>query len=56
MGLPRARALGAVRLSLGRWTTAADVDRAAAALVTAGRAALDQDSVPVAATQPTASA
>jgi cysteine desulfurase len=41
MGLSRARALGAVRLSLGRWTTAADADRAAAALVAAGRAALD---------------
>jgi cysteine desulfurase len=28
-------ALAAIRLSLGRWTTHADVDRAAAALVTA---------------------
>ncbi|MFK4107596.1 cysteine desulfurase family protein [Streptomyces sp. NPDC002176] len=33
MGLDDARALGAVRLSLGRWTTAADVDRAAGILV-----------------------
>jgi cysteine desulfurase len=40
MGLARERALGAVRLSLGRWSTPADVDRAAAALVAAGRAAL----------------
>jgi cysteine desulfurase len=39
MGLSRARALGAVRLSLGRWTTDADVDRAAAALIASGRAA-----------------
>ncbi len=38
MGLSRARALGALRLSLGRGTTEADVDRAAAALVAAGRA------------------
>jgi cysteine desulfurase len=38
MGLSRARALGAVRLSLGRWTTEADVDRAAGALIGAGRA------------------
>jgi cysteine desulfurase len=40
MGLSRRRALGAVRLSLGRWTTEAEVDRAAAALVAAGHAAL----------------
>lgn len=40
MGLPPARALGAVRLTLGRWTTASDVDRAAGALVAAGRAVL----------------
>ncbi len=40
MGLPPARALGAVRLTLGRWTTASDVDRAAVALVAAGRAVL----------------
>jgi cysteine desulfurase len=33
MGIPRDEALGAVRLSLGRGTTAADVDRAADALV-----------------------
>jgi cysteine desulfurase len=37
MGLSRERALGAVRLSLGRWTTAADVEQAAAALIAAGR-------------------
>ncbi|HXM56251.1 MAG TPA: aminotransferase class V-fold PLP-dependent enzyme, partial [Candidatus Dormibacteraeota bacterium] len=40
MGLPVRRALGAVRLSLGRGTTEADVDAAAAALVRAGRALL----------------
>jgi cysteine desulfurase len=40
MGLSHARALGAVRLSLGRWTTDADVERVATALVAAGRAAL----------------
>ncbi|TMC04989.1 MAG: cysteine desulfurase [Chloroflexi bacterium] len=39
MGVPEARALGAVRLSLGRSTTEADVDAAAAALVGAARAA-----------------
>jgi cysteine desulfurase len=39
MGLSERRALGAVRLSLGRSTTEQDVDRAAAALVRAGRAA-----------------
>jgi cysteine desulfurase len=39
MGLTERRALGAVRLSLGRSTTEQDVDRAAAALVRAGRAA-----------------
>jgi cysteine desulfurase len=32
MGLHRDRALGAVRLSAGRWTTAADIDRAAGLL------------------------
>lgn len=37
MGLSRARALGAVRLTLGRWTAEEDVDRAAEALVTAWR-------------------
>ena len=46
MGLSRVRALGAVRLSLGRGTTEADVDRAAAALVAAGRALLDRQGVP----------
>ena len=37
MGLPEPRALGAVRLSLGRCTSAEDVDAAAAALVRAAR-------------------
>jgi cysteine desulfurase len=37
MGLTRSRALGAVRLSLGRFTTVMDVDRAADALTTAWR-------------------
>jgi cysteine desulfurase len=32
MGIPREQALGAVRLSLGRWTTEEQVDRAAEAL------------------------
>jgi cysteine desulfurase len=32
MGVPAAEALGTVRLSLGRGTTALDVERAAAAL------------------------
>lgn len=35
MGLDDARALAAVRLSVGRWTTPADVDRAAGMLVAA---------------------
>ena len=39
MGVPESRALGAVRLSLGRSTTPADVDAAAAALVRAAREA-----------------
>ncbi|MET7289374.1 cysteine desulfurase family protein [Streptomyces sp. NPDC005573] len=38
MGLDDTRALAAVRLSLGRWTTAADVDRAARALIGAAHA------------------
>ncbi|MEU6387619.1 cysteine desulfurase family protein [Streptomyces bauhiniae] len=38
MGLDDARALGAVRLSLGRWTTTADIDRAAGTLIGAVRA------------------
>lgn len=38
LGLPRDRALGAVRLSLGRSTTSADVDRAASELARAWRA------------------
>jgi cysteine desulfurase len=37
MGLSSAEAAGAVRLSLGRRTTAADIERAAAALVRATR-------------------
>jgi cysteine desulfurase len=36
MGLPPDVALGAIRLSLGRYTTTADVDRAAAGLAAAG--------------------
>lgn len=35
MGIAEAEALGAVRLTLGRWTTEEDVDRAAALLVAA---------------------
>ncbi|MBV2355667.1 cysteine desulfurase [Streptomyces sp. J2-1] len=38
MGLDDARALGAVRLSLGRWTSEADVDRAVTLLTGAVRA------------------
>ncbi|WP_369221230.1 aminotransferase class V-fold PLP-dependent enzyme [Streptomyces sp. R39] len=38
MGLDTARALGALRLSLGRWTTAGDIETAAAALVRAAAA------------------
>ncbi|HEY8885539.1 MAG TPA: cysteine desulfurase family protein, partial [Chloroflexota bacterium] len=41
MGLTRSRALGAVRLSLGRFTTSTDVDRAADALTTAWRSRRD---------------
>ncbi|MFI5613144.1 cysteine desulfurase family protein [Amycolatopsis sp. NPDC051903] len=37
MGVPPERALGAIRLSLGRFTTAGDVDVAAAALIAAHR-------------------
>lgn len=40
MGLSPARGLAALRLSLGRWTTRDDVDRAAAQLVAAAEAAL----------------
>jgi cysteine desulfurase len=40
MGLPRERALGAVRLSLGRWTTPDDVDRAVDLLSAAYRDAV----------------
>jgi cysteine desulfurase len=35
MGLPRERALGAVRLTLGRWTTQTEVDSAASLLAAA---------------------
>jgi cysteine desulfurase len=35
MGHDPSRALGAVRLSLGRWSTAADIDKAATALAIA---------------------
>jgi cysteine desulfurase len=38
MGLDRDRALGALRLSLGRWTTAEDIETAAAALTQAAAA------------------
>ncbi len=37
MGLPRDRALGAIRLSLGKFTTGEEVERAAAALVASWR-------------------
>ncbi|WP_406306822.1 cysteine desulfurase [Streptomyces sp. NBC_00885] len=40
MGLDDARSLGALRLSIGRWTTADDIDRAAEALITAAREGL----------------
>lgn len=40
MGLDDARSLGALRLSIGRWTTAHDIDRAAEALITAAREGL----------------
>jgi cysteine desulfurase len=35
MGLDTGRALGAVRLSLGRWSTGADIETVAAALISA---------------------
>jgi len=38
MGIPDGDALGAVRLTLGRWTTEEDVDRAAELLVAAAKA------------------
>jgi len=37
MGVPAAEALGAVRLTVGRWTTEAEVDRAAELLIAAAR-------------------
>ncbi|VEP38961.1 Cysteine desulfurase IscS [Tessaracoccus lapidicaptus] len=37
MGIETGRALSAIRLSMGRWTTLADVDRAAAAVASASR-------------------
>jgi cysteine desulfurase len=39
MGVAPSRALGAVRLTLGRYTTEADVDSAAAQLVAGWRSA-----------------
>jgi cysteine desulfurase len=38
MGLDRDRALGALRLSLGRWTTPGDIETAAASLIRAAAA------------------
>jgi cysteine desulfurase len=35
MGLPPSRGLSALRLTIGRWTTAADIDRASDDLVRA---------------------
>lgn len=40
LGIPWEQALGAVRLSLGRWTTEDEVDQAAAVLIRAGNEAL----------------
>ncbi|MCX6022643.1 MAG: cysteine desulfurase family protein [Chloroflexi bacterium] len=40
LGVPRALALGTIRLSMGRWTTAAQMEWAGVALWRAGRAAL----------------
>jgi cysteine desulfurase len=37
MGIPPGEALGSVRLTLGRGTTAADLERAAAALIRSWR-------------------
>ncbi len=37
MGIPRSQALGAVRLSLGRWTTETQIDEVAEALIRAAR-------------------
>jgi len=37
VGQGRDRALGAIRLSVGRWKTSADIDRAANLLVAAAR-------------------
>jgi cysteine desulfurase len=45
MGVPPRHALGAVRLTLGRGTTGADIERAAAVLVQAWRLAVAQGSV-----------
>jgi cysteine desulfurase len=41
MGLPPARAQAAIRLSLGRWTTADDITHAATLLTKAARSILD---------------
>ncbi len=47
MGLPEARIRGAVRLSVGRYTTNQEVDRAAEVLIQAWRAAVGLDAQPV---------
>lgn len=46
MGIDRERALGALRLTLGRWTTEAQVDRAAAAITAATARLLPSVSTP----------
>ena len=43
MGVPAETALGALRLSLGIFTTQDEIDRASAALVRAGRGLAAQD-------------
>ena len=47
MGLPDSRIRGAVRLSVGRYTTNQEVDRAAEVLIQAWRAAVGLDAQPV---------
>ena len=37
LGIPQDQALGAIRLSLGRWTTETQVEQAARALMARGR-------------------
>ncbi|HZS93197.1 MAG TPA: cysteine desulfurase NifS, partial [Chloroflexota bacterium] len=46
MGLPRERALGAARLSLGRWTTDQEVARAAELLAAGWQAAVAAGATP----------